>query len=143
MAVKPVPDGFHTVTPYLNVKDADRFIEFCKQAFDATVRHCITMPDGAILNAEILIGNSIVMLAELREDTTPSRSSFYIYTEDTDSWYKNALAAGAESLMEPAEQVYGDINAGVKDKFGIEWWIATHVKDVSAEEIEKHFSQSA
>jgi PhnB protein len=135
MAVQPIPDGFHTVTPYLLVSDAARLIEFLKQAFGAEVVRQSTRPDGGILHAQVRVGDSPVMMGEVSGPWQPMPGSLYLYVPDTDAVYRRALRAGASSVMEPADQFYGDRNAGVKDPVGNIWWIATHIEDVSDEEL--------
>ncbi len=138
MAVKPIPDGFHTVTPYLTVPGVARLIDFLKQAFDAKeVAPRFAQPDGRIMHAEVKIGDSIVMMGEPQAPWPTMPASMYLYVKDTDAAYKRALQAGATSLMEPADQFYGDRNAGVKDRSGNVWWIATHIEDVKPEEMGK------
>jgi PhnB protein len=87
------------------------------------------------MHAEVRIGDSILMMGEASEEFPPMPGSFYVYVEDTDAAYQRALDAGAETLMEPADQFYGDRNAGVWDSCGNSWWIATHIEDVPEEEI--------
>jgi uncharacterized glyoxalase superfamily protein PhnB len=137
MAVKPIPDGYHTVTPYLKVRGADKLVEFLKQAFDAEEVERLAQPDGTIMHAEVRIGDSIVMLGEARGETDLMPGSLYLYVSDTDATYTRAVQAGASSTMEPADQFYGDRNAGVKDPSGNQWWIATHKEDVSLDELKK------
>jgi len=137
MAVKPIPDGYHTVTPYLVVQRAAKLIDFLKQAFEAKEIECMTQPDGTIRHAEVRIGDSVVMVSEAKDEWKPMPSGIYLYVNDTDAVYKRALQAGATSIMEPADQFYGDRNAGVKDLSGNHWWIATHKEDVPPEEIQK------
>src|SRR5262245_60346286 len=115
MAAKPIPDGYHTVTPYLTVQGASQLIDFLKLAFEAQETERVTAPDGAIAHAEVRIGDSIVMMSEARGDWTPMSSALYLYVNDIDAVYKNALRAGATSTMEPMDQFYGDRSAGVKD----------------------------
>lgn len=141
--VKPVPDGYHSVQPYLHVRGAANAIEFYQQAFAAEEIMRMPQPDGRIGHAEIRIGDSIVMLA----DEAPERGihspahyggapiTLMFYTADCDAIYKKAIAAGSKSLREPADQFYGDRMSGVEDPFGFQWWIATHIKDVSEEEM--------
>lgn len=132
------PDGFGTVTPYLTVEGADKVIDFLKKAFDVTeVSSCHTTPEGKIMHAEVKIGDSWIMLGEAGGECKASPSNLYVYVKDTDKTYKQALSAGGISTMEPADQFYGDRNAGVKDPAGNTWWIATHIEDVSPEEMEK------
>ncbi len=137
MPVKPIPESYHTVTPYLIVPRAARLIEFLKSAFDATEGHRSSRPDGAIMHAEVKIGDSVIMMGEPMGEFQPMPSMLYVYVADTDAAYKRALAAGATTMMEPADQFYGDRNAGVKDMCGNLWWIATHIEDVPPEEMEK------
>jgi uncharacterized glyoxalase superfamily protein PhnB len=137
MPVNPIPAGYHTVTPYLTVADARQQVEFVKQAFNATIKELIESKDGGVSHAELKIGDSIVMIGQANEPWKPTSSSLYLYVEDTDALYQQALKAGATSLMEPADQFYGDRNAGVSDPNGNQWWIATHVEDMSPEELQR------
>jgi len=137
MAVKPIPDGYHSITPYLVVQGAGKLIDFLKQAFAAQERERLTRPDGTIGHAEVKIGDSIVMLSEACGEWKPRPSAMYLYVNDTDAAYKRALQAGATSTMEPTDQFYGDRSAGVKDLAGNQWWIATHKEDLSPEELAK------
>ncbi len=137
MAVKPIPDGFRTVTPYLVVQEAATLIEFLKQAFEAIEIRRTLHPEGRIMNAEVKIGDSVVMVGEASNEFKPMPSSIYLYVENTDATYQRALQAGGTSIMEPEDEFYGDRNAGVKDPAGNHWWIATHQEDVSSEEIDK------
>lgn len=135
MAVQPIPEGYHTVTPYLTITGSAQLIEFLKQAFEAEALRCTTRPDGSIMNAEVRIGNLIVMISEARDEWKPMPERNLLYVNDTDATYARALQAGATSLMQPADQFWGDCNAGVKDASGNYWWIATHQEDVSPEEL--------
>lgn len=135
--VSYIPKGYHTVTPYLIVEGADKVIDFVKQVFDAEEIERIPGPDGKVGHAEVRIGDSVIMLGEAGGNWTAMPASIYLYLRDTDAAYKKALEAGATSVMEPSNQFYGDRNAGVKDPSGNMWWIATHVEDVSPEEIRR------
>jgi PhnB protein len=135
MPVKPIPEGYHSVTPYLVVEGAAALIDFLKQAFDATEVERMSRPDGTIHHAEVRIGDSIIMMAEANAAWKPMPSMLYVYVEDTDATYQRALKAGATSVQEPVKQFYGDRNAGVKDRSGNFWYIGTHVEDVSPDEI--------
>lgn len=137
MAVKPIPEGYHSITPYLAVQGASRLIEFLQEAFDARVVERLDRPDGTVGHAEVRIGDSMLMVGDAGAKWAPMPAGIYLYVNDTDSTYRRALAAGATSLMEPADQFYGDRNAGVKDPSGNHWWIATHVEDVSPEEMKR------
>ena len=143
MAVSPIPAGYHTVTPYLTVSDAQAEIEFLKRAFGALTTETLSQEsDGTIRHAELKIGDSMVMLGQARDQWKARPANFYLYVSDCDALYKRALQAGGKSLMEPADQFYGDRNAGIEDPEGNYWWIGTHVEDVSTEEMERR-SQAA
>jgi PhnB protein len=135
MAVTPIPKGYHTVTPYLVVQGVPKLIDFLKQAFDAQEIMRMPRPDGTIMHAEVRVGDSAVMMGEARGEFKPMPGSLYLYVDDTDATYQRALQAGATSLMEPANQFYGDRHAGVADPVGNHWWIATHIEDVLPEEL--------
>ncbi len=137
MAPKPIPDGFHTVTPYLVVQGAAKELDFLKGAFEAKELFRMPQPDGTIMHAEVKIGDSIVMMGEARGQHKPMPCSLYLYVTDADAVYKRALQAGATSTMEPANQFYGDRTAGVRDPAGNQWMIGTHKEDVSPEELRK------
>jgi uncharacterized glyoxalase superfamily protein PhnB len=137
MPVKPIPQGFHALTPYLMINGATGLIEFLKQAFGAEEVSRTLAPDGAVVHAQIKIGDSMLMLAETREPWKPMPSCVYFYVKDTDATYQRALTAGASSLMEPADQFYGDRGAGVRDPAGNHWYIGTHIEDVSPAEMKK------
>jgi PhnB protein len=142
--VKPIPDGYRSIQPYLHVRGASDAIEFYKKAFGAKERMRMPEPSGRIGHAEIEIGDSCIMLADEypeKQIYSPkhlggSAVSIMLYVQDCDATYKQALAAGAKSLREPADQFYGDRMAGVEDPFGFQWWIGTHIKDVSPEEMQ-------
>ena len=145
MAVKPIPDGYHSVQPYLIFNGAAKAIEFYKKAFGATERLCMKQPDGRVSHAELEIGDSCIMMADEHPQIGAFAPTHYggspvslmIYTEDCDRLYHHAIAAGAKCEREPADQFYGDRLAGVQDPFGYKWFIATHIKDVSREDLEK------
>ncbi|HYV91757.1 MAG TPA: VOC family protein [Chitinophagales bacterium] len=136
-AVKPIPDGYHTVTPYLVVKGANNLITFLKQAFDAKEITRMDRENGDIMHSEMSIGDSRVMLSDASDQFPPTYVNIFLYVPDTDVTYKKAISAGCTSLMEPVDQFYGDRMGGVKDQFGNQWWIGTHVEDVSPEEMKR------
>src|SRR5579863_4743948 len=129
MAVKAVPDGYHSVQAYLMLDGAAKAIEFYKKAFGATEVLCMKQKDGKVGHAEIQIGDSRIMMADengAMDAYAPahyggSSVSMMIYTDDCDAMYRSAIAAGAASLREPADQPYGDRSSGVKDPFGYTW----------------------
>jgi PhnB protein len=137
MATKPIPDGYHTVTPYLIVDDAQKLIDFLKRAFDAKETFCMKGEGEKIRHAEVLIGDSIVMISDANPQWKARSSMIYLYVEDVDAVYKRALQAGATSIKEPENQFYGDRSAGITDPVENYWGIATHVEDVSPEELAK------
>jgi PhnB protein len=137
MAVKPIPDGYHTVTPYLTVRGVRRLLEFVKHAFDAEVKFQMPTPDGGVAHAEFRVGDSMVMCGEARDEWPPMPATLYLYVKDVDAVFQKAVAAGAEVVRPLADQFYGDRSGGVKDPCGNQWWVATHVEDVSMEEMGK------
>ena len=143
MAVDPIPNGYHTVTPYLPIKGAEGVIEFAKRAFGASERLRMPGPNGTIGHAEIEIGDSVVMVADVDERGRNMPAMIHLYLEDVDSVYARALEAGATSVQEPKTQFYGDRNAGVQDLAGNHWYISTHVEDVPPEEMEARAAQAS
>lgn len=136
MAVTPIPAGFHTITPYIVIPGVSTVLNFIAKAFDAQEIRRVSFPDGTIMNVEVRIGNSMLMFAEARgEYRMPG--SIYMYVPDTDAVFLKAVQAGGEALMEPADQFYGDRNAAIIDPCGNYWWIATRVKEVTDEELQK------
>jgi PhnB protein len=121
-----IPAGFHSVTPYLQVKGAATLIEFCKQAFGAEEKLRVPTPGGAIMHAEIRIADGVLELADGNEQYQPGEAGLHLYVPDADAVYRRALDAGGVSLKAPVDQPYGDREAGVKDPCGNTWWIATH-----------------
>jgi PhnB protein len=143
MAVKPIPDGYGGVSPYLIVHEVPRLIEFISRVFGGTVVRRHDSPDGGIMHAEVRIGDSIVMMGSAGGEWTPVPAALYLYVTDVDAVYRKALEAGATSLTEPADQYYGDRMAGVKDPSGNTWFISTHVEDVADEEMARRGAEAA
>ncbi len=135
----PIPQGFGTVTPFLTVTDAAKLINFLQQAFAAQVHFRMDAPDGSVRHAEVKIGDSMIMIGQVAAGQE-MQSMLHLYVPDTDVIYRSALAAGATSIREPADQFYGDRSAGVHDLWGNQWWIATHMEDVSQEELERRMA---
>ncbi len=143
MSVQPVPQGYHTVTPYLVVDDAAGAIEYYERAFGAKERVRMDTPDGRIGHAELEIGDSLVMLSDPfpQASTRPpselggTSASVFLYVEDVDAVVKNAVDEGATITMEVENQFWGDRFGTITDPFGHVWSIATHVEDVPPEEI--------
>ena len=145
MTVKPIPDGYHTATPYLIVGGAAQAIDFYKRAFGATEQFRMPGPGGRVAHAEIKIGDSVIMLAdEVREmgyrsprSLGGSAVSLLLYVDDVDTVFKRALDAGATVQRPVANQFYGDRSGTLEDPCGHVWTIATHVEDVAPEEMKK------
>jgi len=137
MAVKPIPDGYHTVTPYITVDNAGEVMDFLKKAFDAQEAFAMRDDKGNVRHAEMKVGSSMVMLGSSHDQWKARPGNFYLYVEDCDAAYKKALAAGGKSLNEPATQFYGDRHGAVTDSQGNTWWLATHVEDVAPDELER------
>jgi PhnB protein len=143
--VKPIPEGYHTVTPYLVIKNAAAAIDFYKKAFGATELFRMAGPDGKIGHAELKIGDSPIMLADEHPQMgyvgpatlggTPV--SILLYVEDVDKVFNQAIAAGGAQQLPLKDQFYGDRSGTLKDPFGHVWTVATHKEDVSPEEMDK------
>lgn len=137
MPVKAIPEGYRTVTPYLIVNDADRLLQFLKAAFNAQVVEDHRGPDGKVMHADVMIGDSHVMMGQAGGRWPTKTGSILLYVPDVDATYQAALRAGGKSVQEVTNQFYGDRSGGVEDPTGVTWWISTHVEDVSKEELER------
>ena len=126
-----IPEGLHSVTAYLHPLRAEPVISFLKRAFGAEEREKYASPDGVVHHAKIRIGDSMLEMGEAHGPYQPMPSVFYLYVPDVDAMYSRAVNAGATSTSEPADQSYGDRSAGVKDVFGNQWYIATHIRETS------------
>jgi len=143
MAAQPIPDGYHTVSPYLAVDDAEKAIEYYTKAFGAKETVRMDGPDGRIGHAELKIGDSLVMLSDPfpQASTTPPKelggtsSSIFMYVEDVDAVVQKAVDAGATVTMEVEDQFWGARYGAVRDPFGHQWSLGQQVREVSAEEI--------
>lgn len=146
--VKPIPDGYHAITPYLIVDGAARAIEFYKRAFDAKELMRIPAPNDRVGHAEIKIGDSVIMLADEHPEMdarapghlggTPV--SLLLYVTDVDRQFKQAIGAGGTEVRPVADQFYGDRSGTLKDPFGHSWHLSTHKEDVSPEEINRRMA---
>lgn len=151
MPAKPIPDGYHAVTPYLIVDDGAAAIEFYKRAFGARHHVRIDRPDGKVMHAEMKLDDSIIMLAdEAPERGAPSPRTLggtpvgiLLYVEDVDVRFQQAVDAGGVVERPVMDQPYGDRSGTLKDPFGHKWTIATHIEDVSVEETIKRYQQGA
>jgi uncharacterized glyoxalase superfamily protein PhnB len=137
MPVDPIPAGYHSVTPYLVVKDGDKTLQFLQRGLGAELKGRHNLPNGRLMHAEVLIGDSPVMIGEARDAHRPMPCMLYLYVRDCDAAYERALAAGAQSVQEPVNQFYGDRSGGVVDAEGNQWWFGTRVEEVSPEELER------
>ena len=144
MTTSGIPNGYHTITPYLSVRNAPALIEFLKLAFAAEEIETHAMPDGTIINAQIKIGDSMVLIADAPKDLAGRKlmpAMLYLYVSDTDAVYQSAILAGGKSIREPANQFYGDRVAAIEDMAENQWWIATHKEEMSLEELIQRASQ--
>jgi PhnB protein len=135
--VKAIPEGYQAVIPYLVVEHAEAVIEFIKQAFGAQELCRMVNPGGQVGHTELRIRDSVVMLGGASEQWKAMPTMLYLYVDNVDEVYQRALAAGGTSMKEPADQFYGDRTAAVVDQSGNQWWLATHVEEVSPEEMER------
>src|SRR5262245_326161 len=141
MAVKPIPDGYSSVTPYLALKQAADAIEFYRRAFGAKERMRLMAPNGKVAHAELTIGDSVVMLADehpemnFPESFNGTSITLHLYVKDVDASFRKATEAGAKPLRQVEDQFYGDRSGAVRDPFGHVWHLATHKEDLSSEEI--------
>lgn len=150
MSVKPIPDGYHSITPYLIVKDAAAALEFYRNAFGAEEIMRLAAPDGNIMHCEFKIGDSPVMMANEFPDMGcvgpktlgGSPVNICLYVENVDEMFQQAINAGGEELKPVHDQFYGDRSGTIRDPFGHEWTIATHIEDVSPQELEERFKQA-
>lgn len=143
--VKPIPEGFHTATPYLIIGGVAHAIEFYKRVFGATEEYRMTGQDGRVGHAMIRIGDSAIMMADEFPEMGyrgplslgGTAMSILLYVDDVDTVFNRAIAAGAKEFLAVKDQFYGDRNGTLKDPFGHQWTIATHIEDVTPEEVEK------
>ncbi|MHC4851970.1 MAG: VOC family protein [Planctomycetota bacterium] len=145
--VKPIPDGFHTVTPYLLIDGAAEAIEFYKKAFSAEVTLSMPSPEGKVMHAEIRVGDSPIMLGEAPENAASPNTLggtpvlIHLYVPDVDTVFMQAVAAGADIVTPVTDQFYGDRNGHLVDPFGHHWTISTHTEDLTDEEINERASK--
>jgi PhnB protein len=143
--VKAIPEGYHTITPFLIVKNCADAIEFYKKAFDAEERYRMNMPGGKVGHAELKIGDSVLMLAdefpEMKSLSPKSMGgspvSMYVYVQDVDAMFNNAVTAGAIVLDGVKDQFWGDRHGRLEDPYGHLWSVATHKKDLSPDEMKR------
>ena len=149
MSVKPIPDGYHTVTPAIIVRGAKRAIEFYKRAFGAEEVTRMEGPDGSVMHAEIRIGDSVVMLGDENEQygtrsplsTNGTPGSLHLYVDDVDAVFARAVSEGAKVRMPIENAFWGDRYGKVTDPFGHEWGLATHIRDMTEDEVKQAAEQ--
>lgn len=145
MSVKPIPEGYHSLTPYLSIQGAADALGFYQRAFGAEELFRLAMPNGSIGHAEIKIGDSHIMLADVCEEEGfrdprslgSSTVGLHLYVEDVDAMYARAVEAGAKALSPVTDQFYGDRSGKLEDPFGHLWFISTHKEDLTPEEINR------
>ncbi|HVG23636.1 MAG TPA: VOC family protein [Thermoanaerobaculia bacterium] len=142
MTVRAIPEGYHTVTPYVTVPDVDAMLDWVQRALGAKVHEVVHDAEGGARHADVIVGDSHIMMGRGSEQWPARPGSFYLYVEECDEWYRRAMAAGATSLREPTTEFYGDRSAGLTDPFGNQWWMATHVEDVSPEEMDRRAKEA-
>ncbi len=150
MAVRPIPEGYHSLTPYLAVSDGGQAIDFYVRAFGAIETMRLPGPTGSVAHAEVRIGDSAVMLSDQTggligspDQVGGATCSLMIYVEDVDAAFDRAVAAGATAVRPVANAFYGDRTGVLKDPFGHVWSLATHVEDVTPEEMRRRMDAMA
>jgi PhnB protein len=149
MTAKPIPDGFHAVTPSLSVDRGVEALDFYERAFGGTTERRLVM-DGKLMYGEVRIGGSLVMVSDAfpefgsvaPDPEQPVPASLMIYTEDVDVLYARAIEAGATAVNEPADQFHGDRAGSLRDPFGHRWMLATHTEDMSEEEMQRRTEEA-
>ena len=148
MSVKPIPEGYHSITPYLGIDQAAEAIEFYKKAFGATEVMRLEMPDGKIGHAELRIGDSAIMMASPCGEMafgSPGKDhtsvALHLYVHDVDTQFAQAIKAGGTSISEPKDQFYGDRSGTLKDPFGHVWFLATRKEDLSEAQIRQRAAE--
>lgn len=133
--VKAIPEGFHTVTPFLVQQDAPKFISFLEKAFGGDLTYIIKHEGGQMMHATVKVGDSLLMITDAADTMESKPTMLYVYVEDVDTAFNRAVRAGGISKREPMNEFYGDRSGCIEDPWGNTWWIATHVENVDHEEI--------
>jgi uncharacterized glyoxalase superfamily protein PhnB len=134
---KAIPDGYHTLTPYLVVPDAEAMLRFLQEVFAAKLLERFNRSDGTLKHSELQLGDSRIMVGQANEQFATRPQMLYVYLPDVDAVYRRALELGAKSLAEVSDQFYGDRTGGFQDAAGNWWWVPTYVEDVSEEEMQR------
>ena len=142
MAVKAKPSGYNTITPFLYVSNVPRLLKFLKEAFKAEEKMQYLAADGAVMHAEVKIGDSMVMMSERSIDYPEMPCQLYVYVDNCDDVYDQALDAGGTTFREPADQFYGDRTGTFEDPYGHVWHIATHQEDLAPDELARRAAQA-
>ena len=143
MTVKAIPEGYSTISPYVMVKDADAFLKFLKDAFGVKpVMEPMRTPEGKIMHVDVVLGTSHIMFGEETKDYPAQPMGLYLYVEDSDKVFQQAIKAGAKARVEPRDEFWGDRHGCVVDRFNNIWWISTHKKDVSEDEIKRRAKEA-
>lgn len=136
-SVNYIPDGYHSITPFIATDSPDEVIEFLKNAFRGEVVYTMKSDDGIIRHATVKVGDSLIMISHGTDLYEPMPLMLHLFVEDVDETYNLALRAGATSLEEPHNEFYGERRSAVKDKWNNRWWVATHSEDLSEAEMKK------
>lgn len=139
--VKAIPEGFHTVTPFLIPQNATEFISFLERAFGGDLTYIMKHEDGQVMHATVKIGNSTLMITDATDTLQPKPTMLYVYVEDVDMAFEKAVRAGGISKREPTDEFYGDRSGCIEDPWGNTWWIATHIENVDAEEMTRRIKE--
>lgn len=134
------PDGYNTVTPQIVVNDARATIDFMERVLDAEVKE-LYEDGGRVMHSEMRVGDSLVFVAEANEDFTSFPAMLNVYVDDVDATFARAVEAGATAIREPDDQFYGDRTGGVLDGQGNQWWVSTHIEDVTEEEMRRRMAE--
>lgn len=141
MTVNPVPEGYHSVTPFVISRDAAKFLDFMRDAFGAEELARVADEDGRIWHAEARIGDSVVMAFDAKEEWPDTPAFLRVYVPDGDATYRQALDAGATSVTEMTDMPWGDRVGRMRDSVGNLWWIMTRFEDVAPEEMERRYGE--
>ncbi len=141
MKPKTIPDGYHSITPYLKLPNCTQLLEFLKKAFGAIEKGRLVKPDGSLLHAEVLIGDSMVMVHEAPPPWKAKPSTMYLRVDDADATYKQAVAAGATTVFEPANTYYGARVACITDVADNDWWISSPIENLTLDEVQQRATE--
>jgi PhnB protein len=141
--LKAIPDGFHTITPYISANDAAAMMSFLKTAFGFEQLDLLRQPDGRIMHATMRLGDSRIMISEACEQMGPTPANLYLYVEDVDALFTRAVDAGAEAITQPVDMFWGDRFASLKDGWGNIWHVARQIEVVSSEEVARRAADFA